>query len=68
VVSGRRTSANGSGSDGHVSFFFFFCSRMDVVYSSKADRFLMNDPLGTALNLPNREPWHARQETRLSEN
>jgi len=44
--------ANGSGGDGHVSFFFFFCSRMDVVHSSKADGFLMSDPLGTAPNLP----------------
>jgi len=50
-----RPGANDSGGDGHVSFFFFFCSRMDVGHSSKAGRFLMNDPLGTAPNLPNRE-------------
>jgi hypothetical protein len=47
-----RLPANGSGGDGHVSFF---CSRMELVRSSKADRFFMGDPLGTAAALPNRD-------------
>jgi len=58
-----RPGANGSGSDGHVSLF---CSRMDIVHSSKADRFLMDSPLGTAPNLPVTYPAGNPVERELS--